>query len=118
DDYSDILYWEKSAYLTNFRGGRGILQTTRTEDSGPLGYVVDEEGIIVTEQRQKQMRDKFRTLCFTLRKYGHAPTQWLKLDDVARRFYCNSMRADFPEFQLCSGSWKSMTFGSEYYSQW
>lgn len=55
DDYSDILYWEKSAYLADFKNGRGILQTTRTEDSGALGYIVDEEGIIITEQHRKLM---------------------------------------------------------------
>lgn len=57
------------------------------------------------------MPDKFRKLCFTLRKYDHTPTQWLKLDDIAKRFYCSSMRAAFTEFQLCSGNDLTTTLG-------
>lgn len=57
------------------------------------------------------MPDKFHKLCFTLRKYDHTPTQWLKLDDIAKRFYCDSMRAAFTEFQLCLGNDLTTTLG-------
>jgi hypothetical protein len=52
EDYPEIAYWHKSDYLSDHRGGRGVIRTTPTADSGALKFITNEDGIVVSEARQ------------------------------------------------------------------
>ncbi|KAG0708670.1 hypothetical protein DFH29DRAFT_994090 [Suillus ampliporus] len=118
NDYPGIIYWHKSEYHSDYHGGRGVIRMQSTAESGALKFITDKDGIVVSEARQREMRDKFRTLCFTLLKYGCAPVSWMKIDAIAAKFFHHSMWTAFPELCLCSNGWKATSLAVEYYSQW
>lgn len=118
EDYPEIVYWHKSDYLSDHRSGRGVIRTTSTADSGALKFITNEDGIVVSEARQREMHEKFCVLCFTLLKYGRAPVSWMKINVIATKFFYHSMRTAFSELHLCSNGWKATSLAVEYYSQW
>lgn len=52
EDYPEIVYWHKSDYLSDHRGGHGVIRTTSTADSGALKFITNEDGIVVSEARE------------------------------------------------------------------
>ncbi|KAG0696655.1 hypothetical protein DFH29DRAFT_1004372 [Suillus ampliporus] len=46
------IYPELDHYLSDHRGGRGVIRTTSTADSGALKFLTNEDRIVVSEARQ------------------------------------------------------------------
>ncbi|KAG2147972.1 hypothetical protein DEU56DRAFT_909322 [Suillus clintonianus] len=82
EDYPEIVYWHKSDYLSDHHGGRGVIRTTSTADSGAHNFITNEDGIVVSEACQREMCEKFRVLCFTLLLAG------IKTESISHAFSC------------------------------
>lgn len=116
--YPYVVYWTKSEYLEDHQNNHGALCTFRAPDSGPIGFLETEEGIVLSQEAQQQCCDYAKPLLYTLLAHNLAPSSWAKCTSLAREFFVRSMRMKFPIFRLCLDDWKADTFMSAYYLQW
>ncbi|KAF9236784.1 hypothetical protein BU15DRAFT_76610 [Melanogaster broomeanus] len=115
-DYVGQYYWTEDSFLDERQNG--FFTATRNSQSGPLPFLIGENGIIVSNRYQEQMA-RFGSILFnTLRKYGMAPDTWEEVDVYALEWFCLSIRVRFVEFRLCNNHWKAETFASMGYPGW
>ncbi|KIJ67298.1 hypothetical protein HYDPIDRAFT_25765 [Hydnomerulius pinastri MD-312] len=116
EDYVGQYYWTEDSFLDERQNG--FFTATRDSQSGPIPFLIGENGIVVSSRHQEQMI-RFSCLLFnTLRKYGMAPDAWEEIDFYALEWFCLSIRVRFVEFRLCDDHWKAETFASMGYSGW
>ncbi|KAG0694109.1 hypothetical protein DFH29DRAFT_1083954 [Suillus ampliporus] len=101
---------EKSRQILDFNGDENV--------GGPLTFLVDEDGMVVSVERQGDMRQKGRSMLMALKLANRCLTTWLKADDFATVFFCRSMCSSFNEFRLCEGDWKASQFAIKLLPQW
>ena len=113
DDYDDTKFWFKADW---------IKYQSREKEAGRiparLGFLTDEQGDVVTQDRKKEFYDYFSVLCASVFAAREDPETWKKKTKYMDEFISNSMRGKFIEFRLCSGDWKIEKYGSIKYSDW
>lgn len=90
----------------------------RGEHSGPLSFLVGEEGVVVSTRRQRQFFRFGRILYNTLLRYDMAPGDWHDIDVYALEWFCLVIRVKYAEFRLCDDNWKAEAFGAVHYTEW
>ncbi|KAF9220577.1 hypothetical protein BS17DRAFT_820428 [Gyrodon lividus] len=116
ENYVGQYYWTEDSFLDEQQNG--FFTATRNSQSGPIPFLVGENGLVVSNRYQEQMA-RFGCILFnTLRKYGMAPGAWEEIDVYALEWFCLSIRVRFLEFRLCDNHWKAETFATMGYAGW
>lgn len=110
DDYPDIDTWSKSDWDT--------LQTRSNTPPNTWGFLTDENGIAVSEDRISAMGVYIRGLFNELYAVRLDPQKWSKLGDRVSQYIESSMGAKFPEFRYCSDGWKLREFAGSRFREW
>ncbi|KAL4076613.1 hypothetical protein V8B97DRAFT_1468674 [Scleroderma yunnanense] len=115
EDYVGQFYWTEESFVRENRDGLTVI---RDEHSGPLPFLVGENGIVVSGQRQDRLFRFGRMLYNTLLKYEMAPRAWVDIDVYALEWFCLAIRIKCLEFRLCDDHWKAEAFASINYGKW
>ncbi|KAF8058215.1 hypothetical protein FPV67DRAFT_1676467 [Lyophyllum atratum] len=95
-------------------------QRKRGKGYDKLGFLVDEDGEVVSKSRLKEMSKAVKMLWNQLRANNppmHPPT-WAKKTTKAKEYVFYHMLTDFPEFLLGDGHWKLERFATIRYPDW
>ncbi|KAI6127000.1 hypothetical protein F5141DRAFT_1084866 [Pisolithus sp. B1] len=115
--YIGQFYWTEESFEKE-RLGVSDVTVLRDEHSGPLSFLVGEDGVVVSTRRQQQFFRFGRILYNTLLKYEMAPGDWHDIDVYALEWFCLAIRVKYTEFRLCDDNWKAEAFGAVHYAKW
>ena len=118
EDYVGQFYWTEEPFVKEYRNGPSGLTVLHDEHSGPVPFLIGEDGVIVSGRRQDQLFRFGRILYNTLLKYEMAPRAWDDIDVYALEWFCLAMRIRCLEFRLCDDHWKAEAFASMNYGKW
>lgn len=104
--------------MKEHHNGLSGLTVFQDEHSGPVPFLVGENGIVVSGPRQDQLFRFGRILYNTLQRYEMAPRVWDDIDVYALEWFCLAMRIRCLEFRLCDDHWKAEAFASMNYGKW
>ncbi|KAI6001941.1 hypothetical protein EDD15DRAFT_2228316 [Pisolithus albus] len=117
EHYIGQFYWTEESFEKERLGVSGMT-VLRDEHSGPLSFLVGEEGVVVSTRRQQQFFRFGRILYNTLLRYDMAPGDWHDIDVYALEWFCLVIRVKYAEFRLCDDNWKAEAFGAVHYTEW
>ncbi|KAI6165100.1 hypothetical protein EDD17DRAFT_1555817 [Pisolithus thermaeus] len=117
EHYVGQFYWTEESFEKE-RLGVSDVTVLRDEHSGPLSFLVGEDGVVVSTRRQQQFFRFGRILYNTLLRYEMAPGDWHDIDVYALEWFCLAIRVKYTEFRLCDDNWKAEAFGALHYTKW
>ncbi|KAI6024244.1 hypothetical protein EDC04DRAFT_286969 [Pisolithus marmoratus] len=117
ENYIGQFYWTEESFEKERQRLSG-LTVLRDEHSGPLSFLVGEDGVVVSTRRQQQFLRFGRVLYNTLLRYEMAPGHWHDIDVYALEWFCLAIRVEYVEFRLCDDHWKAEAFGAVHYAKW
>lgn len=117
EHYIGQFYWTEESFEKE-RQGFSNLTVLRDEYSGPLSFLVGEDGVVVSTRRQQQFFRFGRLLYNTLLRYEMAPGDWHDIDVYALEWFCLAIHVKYAEFRLCEDHWKAEAFGAVHYAKW
>lgn len=118
EDYNGQFYWTEESFVKEHHNGFSGLTVIQDEHSGPVPFLVGENGVVVSVPRQDQLFRYGRILYNTLLRYEMAPRVWDDIDVYALEWFCLAMRIRCLEFRLCDDHWKAEAFASMNYDKW
>lgn len=113
DNYPDARFWTRAEW--------NKYAATKAERGSPvhkLGFVTDEEGRMVSEERLGMMSKFSKTNWAELHYERLDPNHWSGKTKSASDYFGIWMAIQFVEFRLCEGSWKAEAFATARYPDW
>ncbi|KAG6808926.1 hypothetical protein H0H92_002348 [Tricholoma furcatifolium] len=121
DDYVNIKFWFKSAYLVEKKKRKAYSKLEDELDTNGnimTWYLEDEDGDPVDGAKVEQVRATARSLWETLKSRGIAPSTWSEANNEAHNYYEAHLCERHPEVSYCENNWKAHQIAIDSYPSW
>ncbi|KAG1763652.1 hypothetical protein EV702DRAFT_1051735 [Suillus placidus] len=128
-DYPSIRSWTKKEWQAQYpKSTSAEPESSRctSRGSGRMAqginvsctYLQDEEGVPVSADRAKSIRNHMLSSFRQLQSQGLAPVSIGQASLQVLRWLIHTLRKEYIEFRLCADNWKAMKLMTDNYSQW